>query len=303
MTQHVEWKGHVSDVGGPSANMWGGRCVADPNTCRRASCLYPRICKSFKVDQAGLARLLRSVARVHGVKGVRVSSGIRHDLAALDRLYVKTLVWEFVGGQLKLAPEHICDDVLQLMRKPSFQSFEQFLSIMQQESGAAGKQQYVVPYLMSAFPGCTEDDMQKLATWLRDRGWKPQQVQCFIPIPGTVAGAMFYAGVDPSGRPIPVARTDAERLRQHRLLVGEGEGAEGRGPRTAARNPRGGHEKELRPRRGERVGSKGKSERTTDYGRSGRGTGRAHAKARKKAGERTTASDHNRRGRKQREQR
>lgn len=223
MTRHPDWKGQVSDVGGPSANMWGGRCVADPTECRRASCLHPRICRNFKVDQGAIARLLNALAGIHGVKGVRVASGIRHDLAALDRSYVKTLIRDYVGGQLKLAPEHICDDVLGLMRKPSFQAFEQFLSVVEHESETAGKQQYVIPYLMSAFPGCTDSNMQTLATWLRRRGWKPQQVQCFIPIPGTVAGAMYYAGVDASGRAIHVARTDAERLRQHRILVGEEE--------------------------------------------------------------------------------
>jgi radical SAM superfamily enzyme YgiQ (UPF0313 family) len=127
-----------------------------------------------------------------------------------------------VGGQLKLAPEHCCNDVLRLMRKPPFERFEEFLTVFERVSREAGKEQYVVPYLMSAFPSCTDAHMRELAGWLRRRGWKPQQVQCFVPTPGTVATAMYYGGIDPQGNPIHVARTDAERLRQHRILLPTG---------------------------------------------------------------------------------
>jgi radical SAM superfamily enzyme YgiQ (UPF0313 family) len=132
------------------------------------------------------------------------------------------------------------------MRKPPFASFERFLTVFEQESDAAGKEQYVVPYLMSAFPGCTDDDMRALAAWLKAKGWRPRQVQCFIPTPGTVATAMYFAGVDEKGRPIPVARTDAERLRQHRILMPEEKevapprrrsAGTGKGPRTTRRRP------------------------------------------------------------------
>ena len=101
----------------------------------------------------------------------------------------------------------------------NFEAFESFLTVFERESARAHKEQYVVPYLMSGFPGCTDDDMRDLASWLRARGWRPRQVQCFIPTPGTVAAAMFHAGTDAEGRPIPVARTDAERLRQRGLLL------------------------------------------------------------------------------------
>jgi radical SAM superfamily enzyme YgiQ (UPF0313 family) len=124
-----------------------------------------------------------------------------------------------VGGQAKVAPENMADHVLKLMRKPGFHTFERFLDVFERESAKAGKRQYVIPYLMSAFPGCTDDDMRALGDWLRQRGWKPEQVQCFIPLPGTAAAAMFHAGTDLAGNPIPVARTDAERLRQHGLLM------------------------------------------------------------------------------------
>ena len=219
LTEHPDWRGSLSDVGGATANMWGSACTADPATCRRASCLTPRVCGHFKPNQEALAALLRHMGQLPGVKHLRVASGVRHDLAMREPDYARALVREFVGGQLKLAPEHRCDAVLRLMRKPPFEQFERFLSLFERESAAAGREQYVIPYLMSAFPGCTDRDMIELARWLCERGWRPQQVQCFIPTPGTVATAMFHAGIDPAGNPIPVARTDAERLRQHGILV------------------------------------------------------------------------------------
>ena len=219
LAAHPDWKGSVTDIGGPSANMWGATCDKDAAGCRRASCLYPRRCNHFKADQKALAKMLDAVARVPGVNHVRVASGVRHDLAIAAPDYVHALLTQFAGGQLKLAPEHSCDRVLQLMRKPAFDSFLQFLALFERETRLIGKKQYVIPYLMSAFPGCTDDDMHKLAHWLKTQGWRPQQVQCFIPTPGTVATAMFHAGIDPEGKPIPVAKTDAERMRQHYILA------------------------------------------------------------------------------------
>ena len=219
MTRHADWKGSLSDLGGPTANLWGARCAAEPAACRRKSCLHPAICPDFRVDQGAIAELLRAIARLPGVKHVRTASGVRLDLALEDPGYVRALVGEFVGGQLKVAPEHKSAAVLRLMRKPRFETFERFLTLFERASAEAGKEQYVVPYLMSAFPGCTDADMHDLARWLRAKGWRPQQVQCFVPTPGTVATAMYHAAIDPDGRPIPVARTDAERLRQHRILV------------------------------------------------------------------------------------
>ncbi|MBI4676944.1 MAG: YgiQ family radical SAM protein [Elusimicrobia bacterium] len=219
LTRHPSWDGSVTDVGGPSANMWGSRCSADPARCGRPSCLNPAVCPHFQDDQEALAGLLRGLRALPGVRRLRVASGVRHDLALRSPGYARALVREFTGGQLKLAPEHTSAGVLKLMRKPPFSAFERFLSVFERESRSAGKEQFVVPYLVSAFPGCTDADMKALAAWLKDRGWKPRQVQCFIPAPGTVATAMFHAGIDPEGRPISVARTDAERIRQHRVLM------------------------------------------------------------------------------------
>jgi len=233
LSRRPDWDGTVSDVGGPSANMWGARCAADPKACRRTSCLTPSICPDFQDDQDGLVELLRALRALPGVKHIRVASGVRHDLALRSPAYCRALAAEFTGGQLKLAPEHASDTVLALMRKPAFKTFERFLTLFEKESRAAGKEQYVIPYLMSAFPGCTDADMRALAGWLKARGWKPRQAQCFIPVPGTVATALFYAGTDLEGRRIKVARTDAERLRQHRILT-EGWGRPGQVPRATS---------------------------------------------------------------------
>ena len=231
MTQHPDWKGSLTDVGGPTANMWGARCTADPAACKRRSCLTPQPCPHFKTKQAELGHLLEELRVLPGVTHVRVSSGIRHDLALQDADYVRRLLDGFVGGQLKLAPEHRCANVLRLMRKAPFKAFEEFLTVFERESKRTGKEQYVIPYLMSAFPGCTLEDMRRLARWLQERGWKPRQVQCFIPTPGTVATAMYFARIDPDGKPIPVARSDKARLEQHHVLIPAQPGAPRRGHR------------------------------------------------------------------------
>lgn len=214
-------RGHsISDVGGPSANMWGAQCAFDPSQCQRDSCLFPRICKGFNVDQKACIELLRHVGATPGVKHVRVASGIRFDLALQDATALAAYTGEFTGGQLKIAPEHCAPEVLKLMRKPGMKAFETFLEAFQRYSEAQGKEQYVIPYLMSAFPGCTDAHMRELGAWLAARHWSPRQVQCFIPTPGTVATAMFYAECAPDGAPLYVAKTDVERRRQHALLLG-----------------------------------------------------------------------------------
>lgn len=218
-TRHPDWKGSITDVGGPTANMWGARCAADPSRCHRPDCLFPRRCSHFHIDEDALVTLLHQVAGVEGVRHVRVASGIRYDLSGPGDVYLRALTREFVGGQLKVAPEHLCDSVLRLMRKPSRAVFEAFLRLFDEETQKAGKEQYVVPYLISAFPGCTDEDMRELAAWLKQHNWRPRQVQCFIPTPGTVAAAMFHAGIDTEGKPIAVARSDRDRLRQHKLLA------------------------------------------------------------------------------------
>ncbi len=223
----------VSDVGGPTANMWQGHCALDRRSndapsdaeaprgsvCRRASCCFPSVCKSFITPQGRHVELLRSMAALPEVKQVRVASGVRADLALRDPAALAAYTGEFTGGQLKVAPEHCAPAVLTLMRKPPLETFEAFLAEFTRQSRLAGREQYVVPYLMSAFPGCTDEDMYALARWLRQRRWTPRQTQCFIPTPGTIATAMFYCGRNEAGEAIYVARTDAQRLRQHHILM------------------------------------------------------------------------------------
>ena len=220
--------------------MWGAHCATDASVCKRASCLTPAICKHYKVAQTDFVNLLRSVSDVESVKHVRVASGWRIDLALTDMKALTGMIREFVGGQAKVAPEHQVDHVLALMRKPGFATFEKFLHLFSKESRKVGKQQYVIPYLMSAFPGCTDDDMRSLGDWLKSQGWKPEQVQCFIPLPGTAAAAMFHAGTDLKGNPIYIAKTDAERLRQHAILIP----TTGRPPK--GRNGKGSHKPQYR---------------------------------------------------------
>lgn len=225
LTARPDWKGSITDIGGPSSNMWNARCEGDPAACKRDSCVSPKRCRYFRLDQEGQVELLRHVAKMDGVNHVRVASGVRHDLAIESDVYMQALVGEFTGGQLKIAPEHIVEKVLRMMRKTPKRSWETFIKAFERLSAEAGKEQYIVPYLMSAFPGCTDDDMAELGVWLRRRDWRPQQVQCFIPTPGTLATAMFFAGQDVDGRPIFVARTDGQRLFQHRILIPEAEPA------------------------------------------------------------------------------
>lgn len=214
------FSGSISDVGGPSANMWEACCTLDPGHCMRASCMMPTICPGFSVDQTRHIELLRAIRHLPGIKHVRTASGVRFDLALTQRAALEAYAGEFTGGQLKIAPEHCSARVLKLMRKPPIKIFEAFLQAFTRYSKEHNKEQYVVPYLMSAFPGCTNAHMRELADWLRNRNWRPRQVQCFVPTPGTLATAMFFSETDPTGQPLPVAKTDAERMWQHRILTG-----------------------------------------------------------------------------------
>ena len=218
LVKHRDFRGSISDVGGPSANMWRCQCT-NAHTCKRSSCLVPEVCPFFRDSQMDYVDLLRTICKLPGVKHCRIASGIRHDWALHNTKALKAYIEEFTGGQLKIAPEHSEAPVLRLMRKPQMDKFESFLQCFYQRSQGCGKEQYVIPYLMSAFPGCTDSDMRRTARWLRERHWRPQQVQCFIPTPGTVATAMFYCGYSAEGQKIKVARSDAERLRQHALLI------------------------------------------------------------------------------------
>jgi uncharacterized radical SAM protein YgiQ len=223
--------GTVSDLGGPTANLYGCRNAVDKacRACRRPSCLFPAICGHFKVTGEPAIGVLRRARAVPGVKHVFVQSGIRMDVALRTPEYLRELVRHHVSGHLKVAPEHLHPAVLRRMRKPAG-VFEPFLEAFRRESAAAGKEQYLVPYFISSFPGCTRREMRVVEDFLRSTRWNLQQVQDFIPLPMTPAAAMYATGLDyETGEPIPVARNAGERLRQ-RAALGPALGGRNRPP-------------------------------------------------------------------------
>ena len=196
--------GTVTDLGGPSANLYGCRNGVEDacRACRRPSCLVPTICRHFKIAEEPAVGVLRSARRVPGVKHVFVQSGIRMDVALRTPAYLRELVRHHVSGHLKVAPEHLDPSVLRRMRKPAG-VFEPFLAAFRRESAAAGKEQYLVPYFISSFPGCTQEQMRAVENYLQSTRWNLQQVQDFIPLPMTPAAAMYVTGIDyETGEPI-----------------------------------------------------------------------------------------------------
>ncbi len=205
----------LSDVGAATANFWGASCRRSGRKCLRQSCLWPQICPHLQANQKPWVGLLSTLAALPEVKQVRVASGVRYDLFLEDESSLAIFLQNFVGGQLKVAPEHFDSGVLDLMRKPPWQMFEKFLTLFKKLSPP---KHYLIPYLISAYPGSSAQKMATLKKWFGDRSWQPQQVQCFIPTPGTVATAMYFAATGPDGKPLNVAHSDAERLRQHSYL-------------------------------------------------------------------------------------
>jgi uncharacterized radical SAM protein YgiQ len=216
------FRGSVSDLGGPTANMFGLFC-GDPKAeaiCRRGSCLYPKPCRNLVTDDAASSRLLASARGVSGVKHVAVSSGVRYDLLERQPRYLRELVGHHVGGLLKVAPEHLTDRVTAVMRKPGRASFERFRDAFLKESSRIGKKQHIVPYFISGHPGCTLSDMVDLALLLKQWGMQVEQVQDFTPTPGTLATCIYHTGTDPfTGEAVYVPRTDREKGLQKSLLL------------------------------------------------------------------------------------
>jgi uncharacterized radical SAM protein YgiQ len=213
--------GVVSDIGGPTANMYRMRCTR-PDVeakCRRLSCVYPKVCKLLGTDHAPLVDLLRRARAVPGVRRVHIASGVRMDLARRSPAYLEELARHHVGGHLKVAPEHVSDRVLSAMKKPPQQDFERFADAFRAASARAGKEQYLVPYFIASHPGSDAAAMIELALFLKRNGYRPQQVQDFIPAPLDLATAMYYTGLDPQTlQPVPVARHLRDRRAQRALL-------------------------------------------------------------------------------------
>jgi uncharacterized radical SAM protein YgiQ len=211
--------GIVNDLGGPTANFYRMRC-RDPERearCGRLSCVHPAICRFLDTDAAPLLELWRAVRRTPGVRRVFVSSGVRHDVLLRSPEAVRELAAHHTSGHLKVAPEHVSDEVLRLMRKPAAAEYDRFAA---EFAAASPREQYLVPYFMAGHPGTTLRDMVEVALFLKRRRLRPRQVQEFIPTPMTLATAMYYSGLDPmSGQPVAVARGLRERRLQKALLL------------------------------------------------------------------------------------
>ena len=191
--------GTISDLGGPTANMYKLNCKspAIQKTCRRLSCVYPNICKHLNTDHSPTTQLYRRARAVPGVKRIAIASGLRYDLALRDPEYVEELVTHHVGGYLKIAPEHSEEDTLSQMMKPGISAYDEFKKLFDKFSKKAGKEQYLIPYFIAAHPGCDEEDMLNLSLWLKQRQFKPDQVQTFYPSPMALATAMYYSERNP----------------------------------------------------------------------------------------------------------
>ena len=194
--------GVISDLGGPTANMYRLACKSPEieAACRRPSCVFPGICPNLDTDHSSLVELYRQARRQPGIKKVLVASGVRYDLAATSPEYVEELATHHVGGYLKIAPEHTEDGPLAMMMKPGIGSFERFRALFDQASRKAGKKQYLIPYFIAAHPGTTDEDMLALALWLKANGFRADQVQAFLPSPMATATAMYHTGKNPLRR-------------------------------------------------------------------------------------------------------
>ena len=212
--------GTVSDLGGAAGNIYGHR-PRDPELCRkcrRVSCLYPDFCPNYHADEKPLMDLLDRVKRIPGVKHVFINSGVRLDLALVQPRQTEKIIRDHVSGQISVAPEHLDGEVLRLMRKGKAGEFEAFREIFDRVNRETGKKQFMVPYFISNFPGCTDRHMRVVDRFLEENHWSPQQVQDFMPLAMTMGCAMYCSGLDAEGHPIEVHRGLAERRGQRDVL-------------------------------------------------------------------------------------
>lgn len=218
-----DFKGYIHDVGGPTANFRAPACDKQmtKGACPHKQCLFPKPCQNLKVDHSDYLKLLRKLRELPNVKKVFIRSGIRFDYLIYDndRTFLRELCEHHVSGQLKVAPEHISDAVLEKMGKPSVDVYNRFVKAYKDMNEKIGKKQYLVPYLMSSHPGSTLKEAVELAEFLRDLGYMPEQVQDFYPTPSTISTCMYYTGVDPrTMQPIYVAINPHEKAMQRALI-------------------------------------------------------------------------------------
>lgn len=231
VTRMPDFKGYISDLGGPSANMYAmhGKDLSVCEKCMRPSCLHPRPCPNLNTDHAPLLDIYRKVDSLPGVKKSFVGSGVRYDLSMhhtgdhrvdeTNRIYNKELISRHVSGRLKVAPEHTCDHVLDLMRKPSFALFHKFKKIFDKVNAEEGLNQQLIPYFISSHPGCREIDMAELAAETKQLNFHLEQVQDFTPTPMTLATEIYYSGIHPyTGEKVFTAVRPEEKLAQRKYF-------------------------------------------------------------------------------------
>ncbi len=216
------FSGVITDVGGPTANMYQMRCKEEriEKACRRLSCVHPGVCENLVTDHAPLVDLLKKVREEKGVRKVFIASGVRYDLAERSPEFVDALAKHHTGGQVSVAPEHVDEGVLDKMKKPGAESYERFQEMFDCANREAGKDQHLVPYYISGHPGSTMRSMVKLALYLKNKGIRPRQVQDFIPTPMSMATSMYHTGLDPfTQKPVYTARSLREKRMQKALLL------------------------------------------------------------------------------------
>ncbi|MDR1017896.1 MAG: YgiQ family radical SAM protein [Lachnospiraceae bacterium] len=223
MTKDPDFKGYISDVGGPTADFRKPSCKKQlkHGVCKNKQCLFPTACKNLEVTHEDYTKLLKELRNIPKVKKVFVRSGVRFDYVVYDkkRDFMKELVKYHVSGQLRVAPEHVSDNVLKRMGKPSNKIYEKFKKIFEEEDKLANKDQYIVPYLMSSHPGSTLEDAIALAEAVRDMGYMPEQVQDFYPTPSTISTCMYYTGLNPETvEEVYVPKSFHEKAMQRALI-------------------------------------------------------------------------------------
>ncbi|EYE88907.1 hypothetical protein Q428_05160 [Fervidicella metallireducens AeB] len=223
LTEHKDFKGYIHDVGGPTANFRHPSCEKQltKGLCKDKQCLHPEPCKNLKIDHREYLKLLRRLRELPKVKKVFVRSGLRYDyiMADKDETFLRELIQHHVSGQLKVAPEHISPKVLKYMGKPAGKTYDRFVEKYYRINKELGKEQYIVPYLMSSHPGSTLDTAIELAEYLRDIRYQPEQVQDFYPTPGTLSTTMFYTELDPmTMKKVYVPKSKEEKAMQRALL-------------------------------------------------------------------------------------
>ncbi|MGL5205884.1 MAG: YgiQ family radical SAM protein, partial [Acidaminococcaceae bacterium] len=223
ITELPDFKGYIHDVGGPTANFRHPACAKQLKTgaCKHRQCLFPEVCPNIDADHSDYVALLKKIRALPGIKKVFIRSGIRYDYLLADKSneFLDELCRYHVSGQLKIAPEHISPSVLKCMGKPGKEVYLKFMRVFNRKNQEIGLKQYVVPYFISSHPGCTIKDAVELAEFLRDTGHYPEQVQDFIPTPGSASTAMYYSGIDPeSGKKIFVTQNPHEKAMQRALM-------------------------------------------------------------------------------------